>query len=213
MLAVYNTQLYKKGVYNEFSCSEAHLNHGVLAVGYGINGTKDYWLVKNRYSCVCISVYLLVRMISLTFLLLSWGNKWGMDGYIMMSCNKHNQCGIATSASYPTSVNWHVTRYPSINLHPTCLLIRVHMAVLSIFELLTQCWWIISYVITLCVYAQLSRVMCLVCACDQKLTCLVSYHLKKSCQVCYTTSSWNCLQSGFYTSSKVYRLSILYLFC
>lgn len=42
-------QLYDSGVYYERKCSQTMLDHGVLAVGYGSDGTKDYWLVKNRY--------------------------------------------------------------------------------------------------------------------------------------------------------------------
>jgi cathepsin L len=71
-------QLYKNGVYDEKSCSSTRLDHAVLVVGYGTANGKDFWKVKN-----------------------SWGPRWGMQGFIQMSRNARNQCGIAHDPSYP----------------------------------------------------------------------------------------------------------------
>jgi len=74
-------QQYNSGVMTG-NCGTG-LDHGVLLVGYGTDGSNDYWKVKN-----------------------SWGADWGESGYIRLcrNCNANNgegQCGILLSASYP----------------------------------------------------------------------------------------------------------------
>jgi len=75
-------QLYKSGVFTG-ACG-TNLDHGVLAVGYGTEGGKDFYLVKN-----------------------SWGTSWGDKGYIKLGRGSSynsgaGQCGMLTGPpSYP----------------------------------------------------------------------------------------------------------------
>ena len=74
-----NPDLIPEGVFDDPSCSSAVEDqaHAVLAVGYGTENGKDYWLIKN-----------------------SWSTHWGDEGYIKIA-RKNNICGVATSPSYP----------------------------------------------------------------------------------------------------------------
>lgn len=67
---------YTSGIFSDMSCS-GRIDHAVLVVGYGTDGGKDYWLVKN-----------------------SWGTEWGEDGYIRIARNQHDECGIADFATF-----------------------------------------------------------------------------------------------------------------
>lgn len=72
-------QSYKSGVLTG-KCGQ-RLDHGVLAVGYGVDAATGlaYWKVKN-----------------------SWGPTWGEDGYIRILKDSSDLCGVLDAASYPT---------------------------------------------------------------------------------------------------------------
>lgn len=73
----YEWQMYGSGIVDSPTCGHA-LDHAVLVVGYGTEGTQDYWKVKN-----------------------TWSTDWGEEGYIRIARGK-NMCGIADYAVYPT---------------------------------------------------------------------------------------------------------------
>lgn len=60
--------LYSGGIYDDENCEKELDFHAVAVVGYGIENSVDYWIVRNS---------------------------WGENGYIRMIRNKNNQCFIA----------------------------------------------------------------------------------------------------------------------
>merc|ERR1712110_754311 len=66
------------GIYDDSRCCEAvydgscDINHGVAVIGYGSEGGKDYWLIKN-----------------------SWGTSWGENGFLRMKRGT-GHCAVGT---------------------------------------------------------------------------------------------------------------------
>ena len=74
-------QHYRDGVLTA-ACG-TKLDHGVLAVGYGVQAKLAFWKVKN-----------------------SWGAAWGDKGFVLLARNGthngvHGQCGVLMAPSYP----------------------------------------------------------------------------------------------------------------
>ncbi|CAH1100333.1 unnamed protein product [Psylliodes chrysocephalus] len=76
----YSFQFYQTGIFDNPNCKKdkAHLDHSILIVGYDTLEGVDVWLAKNSY-----------------------GTSWGQKGYVWLSRNKDNQCGVASYAVYP----------------------------------------------------------------------------------------------------------------
>ena len=72
-------QFYNTGVYREPECSPENLDHGVLAVGYGVDAHSGeaYWLIKN-----------------------SWGTSWGEGGYMTLARGL-GHCGVGGLYTVP----------------------------------------------------------------------------------------------------------------
>ncbi|KAJ0978009.1 hypothetical protein J5N97_013483 [Dioscorea zingiberensis] len=58
-------QLYGTGIFTKYCGTK--LDHAIALIGYGTEGSKDYWLIKN-----------------------SWGDGWGEAGYMRLERNVHD---------------------------------------------------------------------------------------------------------------------------
>jgi len=73
-------QSYTGGIITSSKCGTT-LDHGVLAVGFGVENGTEYIIVKN-----------------------SWGASWGENGYVRIGvADGAGICGINQSASIPTT--------------------------------------------------------------------------------------------------------------
>jgi len=72
-------QSYSSGIIDPTAgeCSTTSLDHAILIVGYGVEGTKPFWIVRN-----------------------SWGTSWGEEGYFRIIRGK-GACGLNAGVVFP----------------------------------------------------------------------------------------------------------------
>jgi C1A family cysteine protease len=103
---------YNGGVYSDPACRTDNPTRAVLVVGYGTSDAQDYWIVKN-----------------------SMGSSWGASGYIYMSRNNDNNCGIASFAlavsndPLPTAIPSAIPPIPTLGRWELCVLLLGFAAV------------------------------------------------------------------------------------
>lgn len=72
--------MYKSGIFDSPECGTT-VDHAVTAVGYGKEGDKEYYIVRN-----------------------SWGFEWGDDGYIKIEAvDGVGICGIQQISCWPVA--------------------------------------------------------------------------------------------------------------
>lgn len=73
-------QQYHSGILDSTACG-TNLDHAVAAVGYGTEGGKEYYIVRN-----------------------SWSSSWGDQGYIKIAAVEGKGiCGIQMQSLYPST--------------------------------------------------------------------------------------------------------------
>jgi cathepsin L len=74
----YAFQTYSSGVFADSTCG-TYTNHATNVVGWGTDGSTEYWLMRN-----------------------SWGTSWGDNGYMKLAIvDGHGYCAIQTAPYYP----------------------------------------------------------------------------------------------------------------
>ncbi|KAJ8277460.1 hypothetical protein GJAV_G00075400 [Gymnothorax javanicus] len=71
-----NFQFYRKGIFYDPKCSIWKQAHAVVLIGFGSEGSEEYWTIKN-----------------------SWGIYWGENGYMRLAKNRMRHCIIIAKTS------------------------------------------------------------------------------------------------------------------